>query len=102
MTNINKVMNLAIYHPSERVRKKNQVRFFNECVNIKDDYERGKIIHLFFDKGYVHNKGKYVGKSTYLYQMRKQYLHGSRRVLKAVSDASNAYLLHVMKEIKEM
>lgn len=101
MTNINKVMNLAIYHPSERVRKKNQVRFFNECVEIKDDYERGKIIHLFIDKGYDHNKAKYVGKATYLYKMRKPYVYGSRRVYKAVSDANNAHFLHVMKEIKE-
>lgn len=58
-------------------------------------------MHLFSDKGYDHNKSKYVGKATYLYKMRKPYLHGSRRVFKAVIDANNAHLLHILKELEK-
>lgn len=101
MNHLYKIMNLAIYHPKERIRKKNQVRFYKECTNIENDYERGKIMHLFSDKGYDHNKSKYVGKATYLYKMRKPYLHGSRRVFKAVIDANNAHLLHILKELEK-
>lgn len=50
MTNINKVMNLAIYHPSERIRKKNEARFFRDILNIKDDLELGKTAYSFFRK----------------------------------------------------
>lgn len=50
MTNINKVMNLAIYHPSERIRKKNEARFFRDILNIKDDLELGKTAYSFFSK----------------------------------------------------
>lgn len=52
MTNINKVMNLAIYHPSERIRKKNEARFFRDILSIKDDLELWKTAYSFFEKGY--------------------------------------------------
>lgn len=82
MTNINKVMNLAIYHPSERVRKKNEARFFRDILNIKDDYELGKIAYSFFEKVYDYKNHdihtiipEYRPRfSYYIYKQRKSYL----------------------------
>lgn len=82
MTNINKVINLAIYHPSERIRKKNEARFFRDILNIKDDLELGKTAYSFFEKGYDYKNHdihtiipEYRPRfSYYVYKQRKSYL----------------------------
>jgi len=102
MRKINKIMNLAIYHPSERVRKKNEARFFRELLSVKDDYELGKMVNEFFVKGYEYNLHKnftnfieyYPGLNTYIYKQRKSYLHMPDRKRCKITHATFTYIYH--------
>ena len=100
MNKINKIMNLAIYHPSERVRKKNEARFFRELLSVKDDYELGKMVDEFFIKGYEYNLHKnftnfieyHSGLNTYIYKQRKSYLHMPDKKRRKITHAAFDYI----------
>lgn len=100
MRKINKIMNLAIYHPSERVKKKNEARFFRELLSVKDEYELGKMVYEFFIKGYEYNYHKnfanfieyHSGLSTYIYKQRKSYLHMPDRKRRKITHAVFDYM----------
>ena len=102
MNKIIKIMNLAIYHSSERVRKKNEARFFRELLDVKDNYELGKMVYEFFINGYKHNYHKnftnfieyHSGFSTYIYKQRKSYLHMSNRKKHKITHAVFEYMYH--------
>jgi len=72
---LEKLMNTAIYHPSFKVRKRNEVRFYKECLNVKSDKDLAHIIHLFHEKRFIHNKNHSNCRcmSTYIYTQRKPY-----------------------------
>ena len=99
MTDINKVMNLAIYHPSERVRKRNEARFFRDILNIKDELELGKTVYSFFEKGYDYRKheihtvipGYRPRFNYYIYKQRKSYLRMPDRKRRRILNAMYKY-----------